>query len=187
MVPLRSRGIRSLTLLATLLAGLASADIPMQPALSAERLETGNTLIAVGGSSAPGGGLVIEVDSLGRLVWACVRSDILWTHSARRLAGGNTLITATLGDRVIEVEPNGTIAWEFANGLSYPNEAFRLATGNTLITDRDNDRVVEVDPGGNVVWSYTNLIAPHSGSRLPDGNTLISMGWESVHLWRAAP
>ena len=164
---------RPLALVVVLFAGLAAADVPMQPALSVERTETGSTLIAVGGSTAPGGGLVIEVDSLDRLVWACVRSDILWTHSARRLANGNTLITATLANRVIEVEPNGNIAWEFASGLNYPNEAFRLATGNTLITDRDNDRVIEVDSGGDVVWSYGDLLLPHSASRLPNGNTLI--------------
>jgi outer membrane protein assembly factor BamB len=156
-----------------LLAGAVSADVPLLPALSVERLETGNTLIAIGGSTAPGGGLVIEVDSVYRLVWACIRGDILWTHSARRLPNGNTLITATLGDRVIEVDPNGNVIWEFADGLSYPNEAFRLASGNTLITDRDNDRVIEVDPGGSIVWSYTNLRAPHNGNRLPNGNTLI--------------
>ncbi len=158
---------------ALLYATAASADVPLLPALSVERLETGNTIIAIGGSTAPGGGLVIEVDSLDRLVWACIRSDILWTHSARRLANGNTLITATIRNRVIEVEPNGNVAWEFADGLAYPNEAFRLATGNTLITDRDHNRVIEVDAGGSVVWSYTNLLGPHSGNRLPNGNTLI--------------
>jgi hypothetical protein len=164
---------RPLALAAALVAGLASADVPLLPAMSLERLETGNTLIAIGASSGPSGGLVIEVDSLKRLVWAYVRGDIPWAHTARRLPNGNTLITASFGNRVIEVDAVGNTVWEFANGLSYPNEAFRLAGGNTLITDRDNDRVIEVDPGGSIVWSYTNLSGPHHGNRLADGNTLI--------------
>jgi hypothetical protein len=166
-------GLRPLALAALLLAGIASADVPMHPALSIERFENGNTLITIGGSAAPPGGFVIEVDSFCRLVWAYVRGDIPWAHSGRRLPNGNTLITSSFGDRVIEVDPLGNTVWEVADGLSYPNEAFRLADGHTLITDHDNNRVIEVDSGANVVWSYTILLGPHNGNRLANGNTLI--------------
>lgn len=33
----------------------------------------------------------------------------------QRLANGNTLITEAIGGRIVEVEPDGTIAWEFMN------------------------------------------------------------------------
>jgi len=156
-----------------LLVGSANGDVPMHPALSVERLANGVTLIAVGASTGLASGLVLEVDSLHRLVWAYVRGDIPWVHTARRLAGGNTLVSATFDDRVLEFDPLGNPVWDYATGLSYPNEAFRLADDNTLITDRDNNRVIEVDSAGNIVWSYNNLLGPHHGNRLANGNTLI--------------
>jgi len=169
----RPTALAAAGVLPLLLAALASAAVPMRPALAIERLAGGNTVIAIGGSVAPPGGLIIEVDSLGQLVWAYVRADIPWAHSGRRLPNGNTLITATLGDRVLEVDRLGNTVWQLAEGLCYPNEAFRLSNGNTLITDRDNSRVIEADSAGSVVWSYTALNRPHHGSRLPDGNTLV--------------
>jgi alpha/beta superfamily hydrolase len=147
--------------------------VPIQLASGIERLANGNTLITDAGSAVESTARILEVDSLGHLVWAYVRSDIPWAHTARRLANGNTLVSATFANRVAEVDALGNTVWEFVNGLSYPNEAFRLSDGNTLITDRDNDRVIEVDADRNVVWSYTNLLAPHNGNRLANGNTLI--------------
>jgi hypothetical protein len=150
------------------------ASVPCALPAGIERLPNGNTLICDAGAMAQPTARVIEVDSNEHLVWAYIRADILWAHTARRLANGNTLVTATDSNRVFEVTPRGDVVWEMRSGLNYPNEAYRLANGNTLITDRDNNRVIEVDSGGNVVWSYTNLNGPHGGNRLANGNTLIS-------------
>jgi hypothetical protein len=152
----------------------AYAAVPVENILCAERLANGNTLICDGGicGSARSNAKVYEVDSVGRLAWAYLRSDIPWAHTARRLPNGNTLITATEANRVIEVTPDCNTAWHM-DGLAYPNEAYRLAGGNTLITERDNDRVIEVDPAGRIVWSYSDLVRPHGAERLTNGNTLI--------------
>ncbi|MCX6842523.1 MAG: hypothetical protein NTX53_09620 [candidate division WOR-3 bacterium] len=150
------------------------ASVPCTLPSGIERLPNGNTLITESGSMNQPNARVIEVDSIGRLVWAYVHSDIQWAHTARRTADGNTLITATDSNRVLEVNARGDVVWEMRSGLDYPNEAYRLANGNTLITDRDHDRVIEVDPSRNVVWSYANLSGPHNGNRIADSNTLIS-------------
>ncbi|MEO0107777.1 MAG: hypothetical protein ABIK62_01210, partial [candidate division WOR-3 bacterium] len=142
--------------------------------LGVEPLSNGNTLVVEAGDISLGlAGRVFEVNPRGRLVWAYVKSDIFWAHTARRLANGNTLITDTYNDRVIEVDPSGQLVWVMAGGLSYPNEAYRLANGNTLITDRDNNRVIEVDLNRNTVWEFTGVTSPHNAQRLPNGNTLI--------------
>jgi hypothetical protein len=138
-----------------------------------ERLANGNTLIADGAAVSGADGRVLEVDSLGRMVWAYVQSDIPFVHTARRLANGNTLITATDSDRVVEVNRYGQAVWDFEDSLDYPNEAWRLGNGNTLITDRNHDRVVEVSPDRCIVWQYAGLVHPHNASRLADGHTLI--------------
>jgi hypothetical protein len=150
-----------------------AASVPVLP-LGVERLTDGNTLVVDCGyeGQAPGA-RALEVDSLGRLVWAYLKCDVSFLHTARRLANGNTLMSASFGDRVVEVNRDGDTVWTMATGLHYPNEAHRLANGNTLITDRDNNRVIEVTPQRDIVWSYSNLTAPHNGNRLASGNTLI--------------
>ncbi len=149
------------------------ASVPCTLPLGIERLSNGNTVITDAGTNGQSDARIIEVDSTGKLVWAYLRADIGWAHTARRLANGNTLITVTDSNRVVEINPAGDVVWEMTSGLSYPNEAYRLANGHTLITDRDNNRVIEVDSGRNIVWSYTQLEGGHNGNRLANGNTLI--------------
>jgi hypothetical protein len=163
-------------LLVTATGGLspAPASVSVQP-LGFERLPNGNTLIAdAAGTPWDQDCRALEVDSLGRLVWAYLKCDVLFLHTARRPANGNTLMSASLGNRVVEVNRDGDTVWTMASGLAYPNDAYRLANGNTLITDRDNNRVIEVTPQRVIVWSYSNLAGPHNGNRLDNGNTLIS-------------
>ena len=138
-----------------------------------QRLDNGNTVITDAGDQVAPIARVVEVDSSGQVVWAYLKSDITWAHTARRLANGNTLITGTNLNKVLEIDPVGDSVWAFSAGLDYPNEAIRLANGNTLITDRNNNWVIEVNPDGTQVWSYTNLLGPHNGNRLANGNTLI--------------
>ena len=161
-------------LLVAVVGGLSfvAASVPVLP-LGIERLPDGNTLIAHAGQLMFTDARAIEVDSLGRLVWAYIKCDVPFLHTARRLPNGNTLMSASFGNKVVEVNRDGDRVWLDSSGLGYSNEAYRLANGNTLITDRDNDRVIEVDTARNIVWSYTNLLHPHNGSRLPNGNTLV--------------
>ncbi|HTW90332.1 MAG TPA: hypothetical protein VMH22_01305 [bacterium] len=151
-----------------------AASVTVAP-FSVERLSNGNTLIADGSILTPSGSnsRAVEVDSLGRLVWAYVNSDVPFLHSARRLSNGHTLMASTLDGKVIEVDRNGHRKWTDSTGLVYPNWASRLDNGNTLITDRLNDRVIEVKPDLTIVWSYTNLHGPHHARRLANGHTLI--------------
>jgi len=150
------------------------ASVPCRLPAGIERLPNGNTILCDAGAMGQPTARVIEIDSNSHLVYAYIRADIKWAHSARRTDDGNTLITATDSDRVFVVTPRADVAWEMRSGLNYPNEAYPLANGHTLITDRDNDRVIEVDTARNIVWSYTNLTGPHGGNRLANGNTLIS-------------
>jgi hypothetical protein len=161
------------------------AAVELEHPSGIERLSNGNTVICdcIGvdhptASNQPIDTIqptarVIEIDSNEHLVWAYIHADIPWAHTARRNDNGNTLITATDSNHVLEVTPRGQVVWQMRSGLNYPNEAYRLANGHTLITDRDNNRCIEVDSACNTVWSYTNLTGPHGGNRLANGNTLI--------------
>jgi len=168
--------IRFVTPVVLLLSTTLFASVPCKLPAGIERLPNGNTLICDAGTMDSLNARVIEIASSSHLVWAYVHADIMWAHTARRVANGNIIITATDSNRVFEVSPRDDreFVWEMRSGLDYPNDAYRLANGNTLITDRDNDRVVEVDSGCNVVWSYTSLQGPHNGNRLPIGHTVVS-------------
>ncbi len=167
-------GIRVVAPVILTLCAALFAAVPCTLPSGIERLSNGNTLITESGLNSQPNARVIEIDSNEHLVWAYVRSDIEWAHTARRTATGTTVITATDSNRVLEVNSRGDVVWEMRSGLDYPNEAYRLANGNTLITDRDNNRVIEVDTGRNIVWSYANLSGPHNGRRLANGHTTVS-------------
>ncbi|HTW90373.1 MAG TPA: hypothetical protein VMH22_01510 [bacterium] len=144
--------------------------------LGIERLSNGNTLIADGRTFLVTDARALEVDSLGRLVWAYLNCDVPFLHTARRLPNGHTLMSSSGGNKVIEVNWAGNRMWTDSVGLEYPNEAYRLDNGHTLITDRNHNRVLEVDPSRFVVWQCTNLSSPHNGNRLANGHTLVCNG-----------
>ena len=151
---------------------LASASVQIMP-LGVERLPNGNTLIADGRVFTGNDAHALEVDSLGRLVWAYIKDDMPFLHTARRLANGNTLMSSSYGNKILEVNLDGERVWLDSSGLSYPTDAYRLANGHTLITDRGNNRVIEVDSLLNIVWSCANHSGPRNGNRLANGHTLI--------------
>jgi|GEM_PF-2449142 len=108
-------------------------------------------------------------------------------RSVQRLANGNTLVADRVNGMVVEVRPDGTMAWSYSKAddpdLVWPFSAQRLASGNTLITDRRGTRVFEVDRQKRLVWQYGSteewgtgidrISDPFSAVRLANGNTLI--------------
>jgi hypothetical protein len=89
---------------------------------------------------------------------------------------GNILITDQFNNRVIEIDPEGSIVWQFGNGpgdtsanaIVGTNDAERVgnltlmsgtgipagATKNCKKSGCVDNRVILVDRGGNIVWQY---------------------------------
>jgi hypothetical protein len=108
-------------------------------------------------------------------------------NSAELLANGNVLIADENNNRVIEVNRDNEIVWQYGDPadptiVSAAAFASRLASGNTLISDSGNNRILEVASDGTVVSNYaTNMQdgsvaapAPTRAVRLRNGDTLIS-------------
>ena len=97
-------------------------------------------------------------------------------HDADRKSNGNTLIATasfigmldTLSrrntqnpvvpnqsdDKIIEVNPQGRIVWEY-KGLGVPHEICELPNGHLLVADTEFDRIIEIDyPQKHIVWSW---------------------------------
>lgn len=150
-----------------------------------QRLKNGNTLIVDAGDETEVGSEVLEVNFAGQIVWR-YGEGLRFAHSAKRLKNGNTLITDTHHNRLIEVTPDGKIAftseeWGKGSGrlsdgshLHYPNDAHLLDDQTFLITDRNNDRCIIVDRAGNIKWFYNEIKHPHNADPLPNGNIIIA-------------
>jgi uncharacterized delta-60 repeat protein len=140
-------------------------------------------------------GRAIEALTVAQSVGDPIRWDTVMAAATMRRVRGQTLITDSLNHRVIEVDADKRIVWQYGDGtlgsgsnqLNQPYRARRLANGNTLIADLGNDRVVEVTRRKAVVWQFdrssfapareVNLWGhPSSAERLANGNTLITAG-----------
>jgi hypothetical protein len=150
--------------------GSPDGGSPLNSPNSAERLASGNTLIADENNNR-----AFEIAPSGNVVWqypAMPDPQVLSVCAfASRLPNGNTLITDSGNSRILEITPALTVAWMYVTNARassfpqpFPAHAVRLADGDTLISDQLNDQVIEVDPGGNIVFSYGVIQLSGSGA-----------------------
>lgn len=60
--------------------------------------------------------------------WVWQDARMTWPRDADRLPNGHTLMTDSNGDRVLEVDENGSVVWSI--DIGFPYEAERLGTGD---------------------------------------------------------
>jgi hypothetical protein len=127
------------------------------------------------------GNTVEEITPDKKVVWKVGRPIVMNAESAQRLPNGNTVIADNGPMKVIEIDKDMKVVWEFAvpndNKRKTPTmrQVRRLENGNTLISASTEDKVIEVAPDKKIVWTY-NVPFPYLATRLPNGNTLISSG-----------
>jgi hypothetical protein len=135
---------------------------------------------------------VLLVDPVGKVVWQYGQfgqtgdgPNLLNTPvQCTFVPDFNVLITDQGNNRVIEVNYDKEIVWQFpgtdtnaADQLNSPNSAELLANGHILIADQGNNRALEVTSADEIVKSFSaegtvNTLA--FASRLPNGDTLIT-------------
>ena len=86
-----------------------------------------------------------------------------WPFTAIRLADGNTLVTLTHGNKIVELDSSGNVVWKVTNDdlpgkpFSDPCGAQRLPSGNTVICSYASNeaiKVFEVTRDKEIVWTY---------------------------------
>ncbi len=149
-------------------------DVPNGNGHDVQPLANGNVLLI-------NGSIVQEVNPEKKVVWEVGKPIVQGAESAQRLANGNTVIADNGRMKVIEIDKDKKLVWEFDvpndNKRKTPTmrQVRRLDNGNTLISASTEDKVMEVSPEKKVVWSY-NVPFPYLATRLANGNTLISSG-----------
>ena len=158
--------------------GIIVADVPLQPETDnahmqtrmARQLRNGNFLVphllAFAIKEYSPDGKVVQVfktdfNELGG------RKAENWPFTAIRLDNGNTVVSLTHGNKVVELDPRGAIVWKVTNDdvndlFKDPCGSQRLANGNTVIGSHgalQGISMVEVTPGKNIVWSSEHPLA----------------------------
>jgi hypothetical protein len=101
-----------------------------------------------------------------------------WPFTAIRLESGNTLVSLTHGNKVVEFDPAGKVAWSVSNDdlaqrpFADPCGCQRLPNGNTVIASyaaQEGIKVFEVTPAKQLVWQYDGKHRAHEIQVLTDG------------------
>jgi hypothetical protein len=145
---------------------------------------------------ARGGPAVVVADSENRRIveyqregdnwtrtWTWQDDRIQWPRDADRLPGGNTLVVDTHGGRVLEVAPDGSVAWVVE--LEHPYDAERLGTGPgssggesaaRLGLQSRTDAGAD-DDGGSVLATVTGAVVGLVPARIGNGIFYVAPVW----------
>ncbi len=90
-----------------------------------------------------------------------------WPFTAIRLDNGNTVLSLTHGNKVVEMNPRGEVVWKVTNddvgGLfKDPCGSQRLANGNTVVGSHAANQgisMVELTPEKKIVWTSDHPLA----------------------------
>lgn len=93
-----------------------------------------------------------------------------WPFTAIRLKNGNTLVTLTHGNKIVELDKEGKPVWKLSNHdfaeqpFADPCGAQRLPDGNTMIASygaTKGIKLFEVDKKNRMVWHYSGPYRVH--------------------------
>lgn len=104
-----------------------------------------------------------------------------WPFTAIRLENGNTLVNLTNGNKTVEFDSKGKVAWKVTNEdvdgrFADPCGGQRLANGNTVICsygqkESNKPKLFEITPEKKVVWEFF-----HPKARAHEVHVLTSNG-----------
>jgi hypothetical protein len=139
----------------------------------AELLENGHVLICDENNNR-----AIEVAPTpplsGDIVWQYgsgdpnVNEPVSGLAFASRLKNGHTLLTDSNHNRIVEIDANKNVVWEYFTCTGsdcnlprgsgpLPTRAVRMRHGHTLISDQYNHRVIEVNHAKHIVHTFGKL------------------------------
>ncbi|MFW5918610.1 MAG: arylsulfotransferase family protein [Halanaeroarchaeum sp.] len=125
--------------------------------------------------------------------WEVGTGQFTWPRDADRLPNGNTLITDTMNNRVVEVTPEGEIVWETYVTWA-PYDAERVAHGGSsngpTIADMDAEGTYELtgsadlDPGEPRNESFDQWLSRQASGTVVEGPVdQLTTHWRQLTPW----
>jgi Mal s 1 allergenic protein-like len=158
--------------------GTIALEVPLQPETDnahmqtrmARQLKNGNYLVPHLLAFAvkeyrPDGTIVrvlkTDLDEIGG------RAAENWPFTAIRLDNGNTLVSLTHGNKIVEFDPQGRLVWKVLNAevngwFKDPCGAQRLANGDTVVGSHGaatGVSMIELTPDKRIVWKTDHPMA----------------------------
>lgn len=110
---------------------------------------------------------IVELDvTTGERIWEYTGpsgSSLQWPRDADRLPNGNTLVTDSRNNRLLEVAPDGEVVWQFEDlgweVMPLPYEADRIGAGERPTAPSGNDFAERSETEGPVVETVRRIVA----------------------------
>ncbi|WP_435359235.1 arylsulfotransferase family protein [Haloarchaeobius sp. DFWS5] len=115
--------------------------------------------------------------------WRYTDARLQWPRDGDRLPNGNTLITDSNGNRVLEVDQNGNIVWSV--DIAFPYESERLGTGDEStggqsMQSLNGESRTEDDSDGNVSASAGNIAGASANSGTGGESGVFASIWGGI-------
>ncbi len=134
--------------------------------------------------------IILIIFTLSFKLYALEEEFFVKKYDSAKAYNGTTIFSFNadwLNSRIIEVDMNGNIVWQYRipNHLRKLKERSkggmlmdveRLINGNTLFNISESG-IYEIDKSGNIVWRHLDIESSHDVDRLDNGNTLYARGW----------
>ena len=128
------------------------------------------------GSSTPGPSSIVgtnDAERVGELTLISGTGIPATTPPTPPLPGCPTPATGCPDNRVILVDQNGVIVWQYGpDQLNTPVNARIMPNSHVLITDQGNQRIIEVNFAKQIVWQYgTTGVVGNAANQLNNPNS----------------
>ncbi|HEY5049687.1 MAG TPA: hypothetical protein VII50_02210, partial [Acidothermaceae bacterium] len=154
----------------------------------------GSIAYVIGGNALTAEQTIAPTTAIVAVKVASVVAQATVQGSAAALFSGKLLIADRGNNRLILVDPAGTIHWTFPNaaapapptGFFFPDDAFFTEHGTAILSNQEgNNTIVEISyPGGRPLWSYGHpgiasaapgyLHEPDDAYKLADGRVIVA-------------
>jgi len=157
--------------------GVVQVSVPLQPETDnkhmqtrmARKLQNGNYLVPhllafVVHEYSPSGEIIksfrTDIPEIG------IRDSSNWPFTAIRLANGNTLVSLTHGNKIVEFDKDGAVVWRLSNqeldtpAFQDPCGLQRLPNGNTVVASygaKDSVKLFEINGSNEIVWRFDDF------------------------------
>lgn len=125
--------------------------------------------------------------------WGDHNLPLIQPRSASLTPQGWMLVADEGQQRLIMINLQGEIAWEYDRHVISPYHVSQTPTGTILYTDTAMHQVIEINREGEILWTYgtafisgsdpEELLSPAFAHRLEDGRTLIADTGNQRLLW----